>query len=148
MPTFFHGWRRKAGIVTLLMALALMGMCARSFCLDDDIEVPQHLIFSNRGRVLWARSQYWSRATQFKWRAAPVSKRFDWLFDCDQPEVEKEWNFNAAGLAVGNMKQGAIAVSIWTIPYWSLVTPLTLLSAYLIHWKPRKQPTTASQTHA
>ena len=28
---------------------------------------------------------------------------------------------------------------VWRIPYWSLVFPLTLLSAFLILWKPRKQ---------
>jgi hypothetical protein len=28
---------------------------------------------------------------------------------------------------------------VWHIPYWSLTIPLTLLSAYLILWKPRKR---------
>ena len=28
----------------------------------------------------------------------------------------------------------------WSIPYWSIAAPLTLLSASLILWKPRPKP--------
>jgi hypothetical protein len=30
MHTFFHGWRRKAGLVSLVMALAMFGLWMRS----------------------------------------------------------------------------------------------------------------------
>lgn len=32
-----------------------------------------------------------------------------------------------------------IVIERWTVSYWSLILPLTLLSAYLILWKPRKR---------
>ena len=35
MSTFFHGWRRKAGCVSLVMASALMGTWERTFWATD-----------------------------------------------------------------------------------------------------------------
>lgn len=35
MREFFKGWRRKAGVVTLVMAMALTGMWVRSLSRDD-----------------------------------------------------------------------------------------------------------------
>jgi hypothetical protein len=40
MHTFFHGWRRKAGVATLLLALALIGGWIRSFQIFDEINCP------------------------------------------------------------------------------------------------------------
>ena len=37
MPTFFHGWRRKAGCVTLVMAWVFARMWERSPYSDDSI---------------------------------------------------------------------------------------------------------------
>ncbi|HEY4263043.1 MAG TPA: hypothetical protein VGM98_22975 [Schlesneria sp.] len=39
MRTFFYGWRRKAGVVTLVMALAFMGLWMRSRASDDELAV-------------------------------------------------------------------------------------------------------------
>jgi hypothetical protein len=35
MREFFRGWRRKAGLVTLVMACAVMAMWARSRFIND-----------------------------------------------------------------------------------------------------------------
>ena len=37
MGEFFKGWRRKAGVVTLVMALAFLGVWARSFRKVDNL---------------------------------------------------------------------------------------------------------------
>ena len=37
------------------------------------------------------------------------------------------------------LEQAGFSPVSWTVPYWLLVLPLTLLSAYLILWKPNKR---------
>jgi hypothetical protein len=37
MHTFFHGWRRKAGVVTLGLALAMTAVWIRSRIVEDDL---------------------------------------------------------------------------------------------------------------
>lgn len=39
MWSFFHGWRRKAGVVTLVMALAMAAAWVRSCVVDDLIQI-------------------------------------------------------------------------------------------------------------
>lgn len=57
MQTIFHGWRRKAGIVTLLMALTVMGVWVRASILSDQIDIQmenrRHLIASMRDGIAW-----------------------------------------------------------------------------------------------
>jgi hypothetical protein len=36
-------------------------------------------------------------------------------------------------------------MKVCMIPYWSIMLPLTLLSAYLILWKPRKRDSGLTQ---
>jgi hypothetical protein len=45
----------------------------------------------------------------------------------------RKWTFAGIGMAEGYGSLKAV-----TVPYWSLVLPLTLLSAWLILVKPRK----------
>lgn len=35
MHAFFHGWRRKAAVVTLVLACAVFAMWMRSYCIHD-----------------------------------------------------------------------------------------------------------------
>jgi hypothetical protein len=37
----------------------------------------------------------------------------------------------------GQYKDTGIGIVNYTLPYWSIAIPLTLLAAYLILWKPR-----------
>ena len=48
MREFFHGWRRKAGIVTLVMASALMGIWIRTRVIQDDLAIGQYYLFTTR----------------------------------------------------------------------------------------------------
>ena len=60
MVEFFHGWRRKAGCVTLFMALLFCGMSVRSRWVADTLMVDRHkggrhYVTSNRDGLTWGR---------------------------------------------------------------------------------------------
>ena len=62
---------------------------------------------------------------------------WDHLEDCVR--TAPPWRF----VSMEPELQGAPMRDRWSIviPYWSVTTPLILLAAYLILWKPRKRPT-------
>ena len=124
MREVFKGWRRKVGVVTLVMALILMAAWLRSFAIRDTLRIPtqesSHYFRSVTGSLQWRRFD--STANGIAWRSytpaeresAPRWEKWDW----------SDWMFEDYA---------------WIIPYWSIVIPLTLLSAYLLLWKPRKR---------
>lgn len=100
MREFFHGWRRKAGVITLGLALAVMGLWIRSRIVDDQFTVC---------------------GMQFK-SYGGVFERSDFLF-----------------LDVDRFGSSEAREVFWSLQYAWVAIPLTLLSAYLILWKPRKR---------
>ncbi len=105
MIEFFKGWRRKIGVLTLLMACAFAAVWVRSLSATDVIKIhtgekiPKVL----RLRAGWLRSH--------------------------QGRIER-----IASLAIGKHGRpaGGTGFYLWQLPYWSVVIPLTLLSAYLL----------------
>jgi len=156
MGEFFRGWRRKTGLVLFVMALTTMMCWLRSSTTRDQftIALPHgksfiaisrsgHCSFAvMRGRVFG--SETWNRTTttQPKWGCGESQE-----FDADQMA-------SAFHLMMGLPRNGISLCesrfsfyweareSKWMfgcwIPYWSIVFPLTLLSASLLLSKPRK----------
>ncbi len=58
------------------------------------------------------------------WKYQNVEWRTDWI----------GFHFGAANATAGSIRR----VEFWIVPYWSIVIPLTLLSAYLLLSKPHK----------
>ena len=117
MGAFFHGWRRKAGCITLAMALLLMALWLRSNLLFDQVLLRGNLFISNGGCFVWDW-QGWG---------GPDSDFTHWSSDTASPFSEA-WSFVPGGVR---------------FPYWAVVIPLTLLAACLILWKPATaKPTT------
>jgi len=112
MGDFFRPWRRKAGCVLLVMALPLMALWVRSDILFDQIFVRGNLLLSNSGCIVW-NWQGWG---------GPDSHITHWYSDTASPFSE-DWYIGADGVR---------------LPYWSIIIPLTLLSAVLILWPQRK----------
>jgi len=116
MRDFFHGWRRKAGCVALVMACLFMAGWIRSRMFGDAFLFPvgsrQNAIVALDGAVHWCAVKtgpaYWGFETSDR----PVDELAD--------QLQTEIGFS------------------WCVPYWSITIPLTLLSAYLILRKPRK----------
>ena len=119
MHTFFHGWRRKAGCVTLVMAIAVGGMWARSLVVMDRVwfcrNAQLHHVISFDGVLSW-----WKRPQTPPSPAIPSLGWSSTTFD--------------------ELTTVALYQSTWHIQFKTLAIPLTLLSAYLILWKPRKRP--------
>lgn len=127
MKAFVQGWRRKIGCGLLILACALIAPWTYSYSLVVAVEVPrpylQHAIESRSGHLLWT--------------AYPVSKsrwKFAW-YSSDDPRHGHD-----------PFEDEALGTREWTIPYWSLILPLTAISAGLILWGIRgggRQPITS-----
>jgi hypothetical protein len=119
MRTFFYGWRRKAGVATLVVACMVMGMWLRSRDRNDWIGLSADyrlilLLHSSEGEIWW-------QTTQDPHDAPP----YELLW----------WGSSQHGLVpVLPPIEGddSRAVPTVCVPYWSVVIPLTLLSAFLI----------------
>jgi hypothetical protein len=161
MRAFFHGWRRKAGVFTLVMACAVTIVWMRSWLIIDEMHIsppypPQRRTYktlsSERGHISWFEwtveggkavvsetsfTTYLStELTELNSLEIPLKeiKRFDWRFKCllidiGSTDVDDD----------GSGRFGYRHSTHCVVPYWSLVLPLTLLSAYLLLWKPGKR---------
>ena len=155
MSDFFHGWRRKTGSVLLVMVFAIAVTWARSLLVIDEITLPRHgvrhSIASAAGRVLWSKSVPFflndRRYVSNEWKSGPTGWKSLTLPAQKSPNIHDPWE-NQWRLAFGGFecRKDVLRVGLqtlrfrWYVPYWSIVFPLTLLSAYLILWKPRKSP--------
>lgn len=138
MREFFQGWRRKAGYATLVIAIAFTAGWIRSPRIHDDwswqLGSTAHAVMSHRGTIYWIRAfglprknagPYWNMYAIEEVEAGP---------DTWARAIEVEWRWDFLGFHAGAM------IVSFILPYWSIVIPLTLLSAYLILWKPRPKP--------
>jgi len=163
MREFFRGWKRKAGCVTLAMACAFITECVRTFDVHDKISYcPASNIkyaLAARGEVIdWTRSESVDGASinqpGFSWRRIPK-----WTKSQLTPTEIKisesrllDWDRRLCGFAFysGQIKVPFTNGPVITVrmigcsvPFWSIVVPLTALSAYMLLNKPReknKQP--------
>ncbi|HEY4258606.1 MAG TPA: hypothetical protein VGM98_00540 [Schlesneria sp.] len=109
MHEFFRGWRRKAGIVTLVTAGVMFVVWMRSLTTYDAIHC----------KLPWVSSSSEDREYD-----SDILASFDGML---------------LNRRVFSAPEGFRDEDIWAIPHWSIVLPLTLLSAYLLLWKPRKR---------
>ncbi len=144
MGGFFHGWRRKAGCAFLVIAIPLASAWMRSASTDDAVRFTvfgrRHLIRSERNGLSWCG-----------WDEKDDDFRMpNWA---SQPHWQPEDLKIAPGVLSGSFLRGFPHPDYlfgilferesrrgceWKIAHWILVWPLTLLSAYLILWKPRQ----------
>jgi hypothetical protein len=103
MREFFRGWRRKGGVVTLVIALAFTAVWLGSRIVEDDLSYVSSDLRSRSGGIE-------------KSDLTLVTSRYGGL--------KRNW------------AEREIA---WRVPYGIVAVPLTLFSAYLILWKPRKR---------
>jgi len=124
MSDFFHGWRRKLGCVLLVMATVVVGIWIRSSIVYDQCvwadSNHKNVVYSLNGEFGWLR---WSvnRRQQLSFGSVPLDS-----------DGEAKWRM------LHDMMRAMNDAGKWTGSYWFIATPLTLLSAYLILWKPRK----------
>jgi hypothetical protein len=142
MGEFLRGWRRKVGCVTLLLACAVVGMWVRSYFGGMD-----HVVQPIVGSIITLHKSP-STSHPVIWVSTPLQDpdRKHWMkgnlgYHSDQ-WLRREWG----GFVFSHhVKQPRLQL---VFPYWSIILPLTLLSAYLILVPSWKRPTTTSQPHA
>ena len=144
MGEFFRGWRRKIGVVTLVMALLFMGGWVRSLSIQDVLSfhsgrhTSEHLssvkcvLVLQRGEIDDAEYMM----TFPKWTANEFDSETKW-FD----ETGMVWRWQLYGFGFGELPNDLIEgvqEKYFFIPHWSIVLPLILNSAYLLLSKPPK----------
>ena len=144
MHTFFHGWRRKTGVITLVMACVLWCGWMRSRSKLDTVSIPIlnrfHLLASAHGELGWL-SVDWLGDEVWQWKTEENTEITvpPWCAEKTMTDVMERLQL---GLEVDGIMRGeksARKPRLWRISYLSAVLALTLLSAYLILWKPRKR---------
>ncbi len=153
MGDFFFGWRRKSGIVLLVCALMFMvGWVRSSFKFDSMLMRGSQSLnqISSIDGSLW----YLRTITQpdgiplIGWNSAEISKVDGFRYDdkglrvrfvpSDYVDVKWRWEWEGFHFGAGESKYTrGEETEFGVIPYWSVVLPLTLLSAYLLLSKPQ-----------
>jgi hypothetical protein len=122
------------GCVTLTMACVLMGVWLRSRFFRDSLNFPigsrQYCVFSMASAIGWSGLDH-SNGGVLEWESEPIA----------HSEVDSELSALLLNAQMDFLDQ---RLAIWLVSYWLLVLPLTLLSAYLILWKPRKREVSES----
>lgn len=170
MHTFFHGWRRKTGCILLMLACVMTTLWVRSFTRSEDAFLPfgsqTTLQFLSQGSMLTVRKF----VSPFRVGTANVGPDRLTLFGVFPPsglstgnvafsadEINRQqlgtpyaWTFKRGGFGLASFQDNdlSLRVVIFTIPYWALAVPLTLLSAYLLLVPSRQRQSTMSQSHA
>jgi hypothetical protein len=167
MREFFRGWKRKIGVLTLLLTCALTVEWVRSFTFCDGAAVTfikhRYSVRSYRNQILWD-SQHVNDGRLyhpfFRYFSVVIAKLSQPHQD---PLVElpnREWSLVVGDfyLAKGAYRAGhpslfvpkpgppvPVSTIIAQTPYWSIVVPLILLSAWLILSKPKPEMPTEAQ---
>ena len=161
MTSYFHPLRRKLGVLTLLIACVFAGLWVRSFEFADHFGVfdvinqREYFLESANGRLLW----YWQEPDANLGNTGPpycgwVTEPLEdispehFIF-ADHSIVAFRWGFqwfNFGGDQFFSTKPTKLSGGIQLFfPYWFIVIPLTLLSAWLLLSKPRaKKPPAVS----
>ena len=147
MRTFFHGWRRKTGCITLLIACVLMGAWIKSRFVADTISVTigsfttYKICFFNRGIVLLSLVENGSpgdgsRYPRFEWSSERYPDRHH-PGEIPSP-IDALADRAVCGFSYYGQSSDHESFRIWIIPFLAVVGPVTLLSAYLILRKPHQ----------
>ena len=152
MNGFFKGWRRKTGMVTLVIPCAVMVAWMRSLLVVDEVLIRKNLqgtsdglvsVEGSFGRVLSTSGEPDDEETPLhlvwpEWYSRPGSGPYDrTLFGSPDVEWTGRWcGFGNCEYVFGNFFVGYALVRYWLVPYWSIVFLLTVLSAWLLFLKP------------
>ena len=151
MREFVYGWRRKTGLALLATAMLLTVAWFRSLVLTDIVSTVAfgdlHVVQSGHGVVVWGRQLGMTIDIGGWYSFGTIKHRNSYQFSKAWKPPDNWrccWQYGIGDAAVGSHEQvgGGLRTLWWRAPYWVLVLPLTLLSAFLIFSKPR-QPKSA-----
>lgn len=135
MRDFFRGWRRTAGCVALTLAFVVFAAWMRSYHSSDSLgEKQAPWLISHDGNVVFV-SQSGPYHYPLIW---------DWYaFYTTDPAIyaqgyrrQFEWKCvykrGGVGLELGRHEFWGYAVDWLRVPYWTILLPMSLLTAFLI----------------
>jgi hypothetical protein len=149
MLIFFHGWRRKVGLGTLVIALALTGLWIRSRSIHDEYSFWKR----NQTSVVLA-SENACLVIGTVWNTTPAVILGPYLAMHRErivsggriqhaADLELESRWRCCGLELVTRSQRPmlgltnVRCTLLIVPYWLIVWPITGVSAYLLLWKSR-----------
>lgn len=159
--TYFKPLRRKLGLLTLVLACVLMCGWMRSVQVTDFLIFPATgnlgtSLLSSRHRLMLC-TEYCADPAGIRvaWSAF-TRRRFYPIWKCRSRSLEDftiiHWSINVCGFAISEPREssgsiGSVPNAItydftsqyWSIPYWFIVLPLTLLSAWLLLSNPKQK---------
>ena len=140
MGEFFKGWRRKIGLVVLMLAFVFMGFLARSFDLSVGVAgFKNDSFFATNGSFIWERQHSNGKTTTttgenaIRWGRVKVASGTSFF---QNPLIKWYWQWCGIGSGEYQYKGGMRNV-FWAIPHWFIILLLTLLSGYLLLKKPK-----------
>ena len=151
--TFFKPFRRKIGVVTLVLACAFAAGWVRSCLTADFVWYPSNTscysIESLHGMILLTKGTPVAPSSPIQFGSenlwAPPFLKFAVngkpLPFNPYEKLDLTWQSDWLFFSVcdGRIKNNAIAqIEMCIIPYWSIVIPLTLVSAFLLLTYPRR----------
>lgn len=155
MKEFFRGWRRKVGTVTLVLACGLMAFWVRSVVKFDSVffycGTIRCGISSVDSRIWFLTSTPLVGESAVTWHTQEHAGQFD-----PMGSANVVWRRDWIGFHFGQYtrrlpgqtKAGEFEATSCTLPHWSLILPVTLLSAYLLLSPSRKRRPTTNQPQA
>lgn len=153
MREFFHGWKDKLGSVTLLLACLSAGGWVRSSLWVDGLEIRLNAltVVSLRSCTggIEAFRFYHPDVEELEARGFTDTIRFtSWQIPAQHNSRWKGilWRWNTWGFRLGSRygDDSLERLSVAVVPYWAIVIPLTVLSAWLLLSK-RGQPGTGQK---
>jgi hypothetical protein len=161
MWTYFRGWKRKIGAITLGLACVFVAEWVRSSVMFDGIEIissnSKYSLSSVRGKIRWFYAhgdQARVEKREFRFPSFVLDENnFDSKFELRL----KRWSFVLSDFRFMTGSESQLFYSdlvqaqgppvlvnqiIAQIPYWSIVLPLTVISAWCLLTKPRTKTAT------
>ena len=137
MRNFFNGWRRKIGMVTLILACLFAAGWVRSGIICDRIffRFCQSLQYveSRRGRIGW--EGFSLDMGHVKWETSNSIE--EEVVEYHEASRYSVWRWRCLGFSLGqNAFHDSWNSQYCLIPYWAIVIPLTAISGFLLIRKP------------
>jgi hypothetical protein len=139
MGDYFKPWRRKIGVMTLVMACVSTGGLIRSRSVRDTLNfwagtrTPVLLISTSRF-ILWGKVYLdpGTGATFAYWNTDVIADPNVVSEISDEDASQLRW------FEIVTFKSATHSHPFWVISYWLVIIPLTLLSAFLLVVRTRK----------
>lgn len=133
MCSYFGPLRQKIGVLALLIACSLTGLWARSLHVEDAVSFPTGdsnvmALISVKGEI----GLMWWYDEDSLWPEGDVPQFSSQKFPPATPSNLGTWIWCCCGIGV----KGWLGHRHYVVSHWSIIIPLTLLSAWLLLSKP------------